>query len=174
MADEKRGAKRKRSKPLRYFFLNGDLHKSMHINRSKDIIWAWNYPKAKRAAYTYSDVKKRAGKAFTTKQVCEMVGRTRLILERAIISGNINAPQMTYGLDENRRPHKYMWSEKDIMDLHAFMMTVHRGRPRRDGLITSSNLPTARELRAMIHQETVLYVKNDDGEFVPTWKATNF
>lgn len=165
--------KRARLPKLGYFFYNGDLHRRIHINRSADIITAWNYPKGKMEKYIYSDVRKNGGKAFSTIQVCEMVCRKRITVERAIWNGYVN-PQFTYGLDEARNKYAYYWSEKDIMDLHAYLMTVHIGRPRADGMVTTGKLPTASELRAMIRQGTVLYVKNDAGEFVPTWQAEKF
>lgn len=164
---------KKKSKPLRYFFYRGDLHKKIHINRAADVITAWNYPKAQLVKYVYSDVKKSGEKAFSSTQVQKMVNRGRLTIERAISDGMIHRPQNTYGLDENRNFYAYYWSEKDIMALHDYLKTVHRGRPRKDGLVTPSNLPTAAELRAMIRQGTVFYVKQGD-EFVPTWKAEKF
>lgn len=161
-------------KKLNYFYLNGLLHKSLHINRSADTIIAWCYPQGKRVAYTYSDVKKKKEPAFTMTEVGEMLGKTRKTLEWAILDGNIPPPQHTYGLNEHRRKFKYLWSEADIMNAHAYFLTVHRGRPRKDGRITPAQMPTARELRAIIRQEEIFYVKNEDGEFVPTWKAKQF
>jgi hypothetical protein len=103
-----------------------------------------------------------------------MMNRKPLALERAMARGDVEPPQFTYSLTESRRKMKYMWSEKDIMKVHEYFSSVHYGRPRKDGMITPYKMPTKREVRAMIHQETVLYVMNKDGEFVPTWKAQDF
>jgi len=150
------------------------LHTRLHINRGADTIITWCYPLGKRVAYTYSDVKKRKAPAFTTQEVCDMLMRTRRVLQDAITNGDISEPQYTYGLNEHRRKFKYMWSEQNIMEAHAFLSTVHRGRPRKDGKVTPQRLPTARELRAMIRQEHILYVQGDDGEFRPVWRAPDF
>lgn len=158
---------------LKYFFLNGMLHKKLVINRGADTVVCWNYPEERRMKYTYSDVLRRKEPAFTTTQVCKMVNRQRLTLEVAMRRGMIERPQHTYGLDENKRLRQYMWSEKDIMDLHAYLSTVHRGRPRKDGLITPQHLPTPGELRAMIRQEGETLGVMRDGVFVPTWRAKN-
>lgn len=123
--------------------------------------------------YKYTDVKKRAGKAFTTIEVANLVNRTRLTIELYIMNGIIDRPQMTYNL-ESRRPFKFMWSEDDVMKLHEYLSTVHIGRPRKDGEITTRDMPNARELRAIMRQEAILYVRNKDGEFVPTWQAEQF
>lgn len=165
---------RRKSKPLNYFYLNENLHKRLHINRGADTIMTWCYPLHKRVAYTYSDVKRRMEPAYTTKEVGLMLNRGRLTLEHAILNGDIEAPQFTYGLNEHKRKFKYMWHEKNILEAHAYLSTVHRGRPRNDGLITPARLPTVRELRAMIRQEDILYVRDPDGTFRPVWKAEDF
>lgn len=162
-----------KTKPLRYFFYRGDLHKKIHINRGDDVITAWNYPKAQVFQYVYSDVRKNGEQAFSTRQVEKLVRRTRRTIAEAISGGWIRPPQRTYGMDANRNGYAYYWSEKDIMELHDYLKTVHRGRPRKDGRITPQDLPTASELRAMIRQGTVFYVKVGD-EFVPTWQAEKF
>lgn len=165
---------RKKSKPLNYFYLNGLLHKKLHINRGADTITAWCYPEHRRVAYTYSDVMRNKETAFTMTQVAQMVNRRKLTIERAILRGDIAEPQYTYGLNEAKKKFQYMWRESDIMDLHAYLSTVHVGRPRHDGLVTPKRLPTARELRAAIRHNQVMYVKTEDGEFIPSWQAENF
>lgn len=99
-----------------------------------------------------------------------MLNRTRESVEYQIIDGNIPAPQYTYTLDEREMKHKYMFSEEDVLRLHEYYSTLHFGRPRKDGCITPWPIPTAREVRAMMRQEVILYVKTEDG-FVPTWEA---
>lgn len=172
MAEKARskGGKSTRRSRLTYFYLNGQLHKKLFINRGKDLLTAWNYPEGKKVLYTYSDVLKRHQHAWTTREVCQLIGRSRQTIDGAMREGMIERPQNTYGLDENRNFRQYMWSEEDIMALHAYLSTVHRGRPRKDGQVRPQHLPTPRELRAMLHDEEVLYVKHGD-TFIPTWRA---
>lgn len=176
MVKQARGKNGKTAKRprLTYFFLNDELHRSLVINRGKDTVVCWNYPQHSRKVYTYSDVLRRHDKAFTSTQVSQMVNRKRKTLEDAVKDGMIERPQFTYGLDENKNLRQYMWSEKDIMALHAYLSTVHRGRPRKDGLIRPQYLPTPRELRAMIHEEGETLGVMRDGVFVPSWRAKNF
>lgn len=163
-----------KKKPLRYFFYKGDLCKKIHINRGSDIITAWNYPKRKLEPYVYSDVKKNGEPAYGTVQVLNMLNRKdRRIISVSIANGDINEPQRTYGLDEKQNGYAYYWSEKEILDFHAFLSTQHQGRPRKDGRVNPGNLPTKSELQAMLRQGTVFYVKVGD-EFVPTWDAEKF
>lgn len=166
--------KRAKLPKLLYFYYNGDLHKKYHIHRGNDVLTAWNYPKGKMEKYVYSDVRKNGSKAFSTKQVCNMLNRGRTQVEMAIVNGMFPAPQHSYSVDENRNMFAYYWSEQDILNAHEYFSTVHRGRPRKDGLITPQALPTRAELRAMIRQGTVFYVQTESGEFVPTWEAEKF
>lgn len=173
MADKNGSSKRKRYRPLRYLFLNGELHRVLQINRPADEITMWCYPRAARVTYTYTDVKRKMEKAFTTAEAAAMLNREKVTLQRAITAGEIETPQHTYGLNEQRKMFQYMWHEKNIMEMHALLQTRHIGPKRKDGQITPLPTPTARELRAMIRNNAVFYVKTDSG-FVPTWQAEQF
>lgn len=155
-----------------YFFYNDELHRALHIHQGEDTVTAFNYPRGTTRTLVWSDVKRRAERAWTTTQVGEMVNRSQVRIEQLILAGEIQEPPSTYNI-ETKRKYKYLWREKDIMELHRYLCTVHYGRPRNDGHITPLNLPSAAELRAMIRQQTVLYVKTDEG-FVPSWKANHF
>lgn len=155
---------------LNYFYSNGDLHKVIFIDRPKDFVRTWNYAKRKSVGYVYSDLLKNHKKAWSTAQVGKMIDRKREVLEWYILDKNIRVPQRTYSLDGRYAPGKYMWSEEDILALHEYLTTVHTGRPRKDGQAINRKLPTRAELRAMMRSETVMYVKNSAGEFVPIWK----
>ena len=173
MAEQERknnGPRPKRAK-LKYFFLEGNLHKALHINRSKDLIKAWNYPEGKISTFNYSTVLRRHQTAYTTKQVCEMLNRSRRTLDYALGSGMIRTPQYVYG--ETGHKSQYMWREEDIMELRDYLAEIHRGRPRKDGQITNNSIPSVREVRAMLNDDTILYVKQGDA-FVPSWKAKEF
>lgn len=156
-----------------YFFLNGLLHKTLGINRGADELRAWCYPLKKTKTYSYTQTRRNYEPAFTTGQVGKMLGRGYHAIERAILRGDLEEPQYIYGLHNQEQKYRHMWSEHDIMAAHKYFSTVHWGRPRKDGAITPKKLPTAMELRAMIRQEQILYVKEGD-EFVPTWRAKDF
>lgn len=172
MADDSRRKTSQRTKrtSVTYFYLNDDLHRKLQSNQGRDLLVAWNYPRGKRVTYHYTDWLKRYQPAFTTKQVGQLLNRSRDTINNALESGAIERPQMTYGLDENQNPYKLMWSEKDIMGLHEYLAGIHYGRPRKDGFINPKSLPTPRELRAMIRNEEILYARQGDS-FVPRWRA---
>lgn len=165
---------RAKAKRLNHFFLNGKLHKNLRITRAEDRIETWCYPDARRVAYAYTDVKKNMQPAYSTKQVAEMLGKSELTIKNCVWEGGIEEPAIVYTLTTTKHKHAWRWSEEHIMALHTYMLSKHMGRPRKDGKVTPQKLPTARELRAMIRQETVLYVKMPDGSFKPTWQAEDY
>jgi len=42
-----------------YFYLNEALHRILQINRSEDLMIAYNFVEGKRVAYNYTDVQKK-------------------------------------------------------------------------------------------------------------------
>lgn len=165
---------RQATKRLNHFFLNDKLHKKLRILRAADSIETWCYPDSRRVTYTYTDVKKHMQPAYSTKQVAEMLGKNPETIMNALRAGGIEEPAVAYTLTTRKHKYGYRWNEEHIMALHKYLLSIHRGRPRKDGKVTPQKLPTARELRAMIRQETVLYVKQADGSFVPTWQAEDY
>lgn len=157
-----------------YFYLNKKLHKKIHANRPADVLVAWCYPCRKRHTYVLSDVKKHSQKAFDLKEVSLFMGRDRVIIENHIRDGAIEKPQKTYSLNGLYNPGKYKLSEDDVVALHEFLLTIHIGRPRKDGLIKPGKLPTRQELRAMMKNHETIYVRNSNGEFTPIWKEVDW
>jgi len=157
-------------KPERYFYLNGFLHKVLRRSRAEDILVAWDYHLGKRVAYNLTDVNKNKQYAYPIKEVCQLIGKHEDTIKLHLYRGDLKFPQRIYSLNGNKTPGKYFWSQDDIREMHDFFKTVHRGRPRIDGGVTPGDMPSRAELEAMMKQENVLYVKNNDGEFVPVWK----
>lgn len=165
-------SKKRRNTPtqLRYFYLNGKLHKLLRRSRAEDLIVAWDYELGKRVAYSLTDVNKNKQHAYSMKEVVKIIGKHEDTIKMHMTRGDLKFPKRIYSLNGNKTPGKYMWSEDDIREMHDFFKTVHRGRPRIDGTITPGNMPSRAEIEAIMKQENILYVKNSDGEFVPVWK----
>ena len=156
---------------LRYFYLNEKLHKVLRRSRAEDLVVAWDYQLGKRVAYSLADVNKNKQHAYPIKEVVKIIGKHEDTIKWHLYKGDLKFPQRVYSLNGNKTPGKYFWSEDDIRGMHDFFKTVHRGRPRNDGGISPGNMPSRAELEAMIKQENILYIKNNDGEFIPVWKA---
>lgn len=159
---------------MRYFFHDDRLYKTLYVNRPADFIYAWDYEGRRRVQFVYSYIKKAHERAFTTKEVGSMMGRTRMALMNYISAGEIRRPPMSYALDGTFRPHKYLWRKKDVYELHDYLLTVHFGRPRKDGQVRPYGIPTKAELRAMMDHETIYYVKNQEGKMVKVFKEPDW
>jgi hypothetical protein len=167
MVDKKR---RKTPQRFRYFYLNSQLHKVLRQSRAEDLLVSWNYQMGKRVAYNLSEVNKAMQHAYPISKVVKIIGKHEDTIKRHLYAGNLKYPEQVYSLNGNKTPGKYYWSQDDVRDMHEFFKTVHRGRPRIDGEITPGNMPSRAEIEAIMRQENILYVKDDDGNFVPVWK----
>lgn len=174
-AEERTGTRQRRSRPvIRYFYLNKDLHKVLRVVRAEDLVEAWNYREGKVMVYVWSDVRKRMENCFPLQQVGQMVNRHRVQIENYILYGKIRTPQRIYTLDGHKKPGKYFMSESDVLELHDYLLTVHIGRPRKDGRITPGRMPSKAELKALMRHGTMMYVKNAEGEFTQVWKEVDW
>lgn len=154
-----------------YFYLNGDLHKSLFIKRSEDSMIAWNYPQQKRVAYNLSDVRRSKQHAYTISYAADMLNRHIDTIKRHLKAGDYQTPQRSYSLEDNSKLGRYYFSEDNIREMRNFFKTVHIGRPRKDGMVNSTSIPSKAELEALLRNEKVLYAKQDDGTFIQVWKA---
>ena len=162
---------RTRNGQMRYFFLDGQLHKRISVNRGKDLITTFHFGDGVYKKYNYTVVLQRHNRAFTTNEVAAMIGRSRRSIQQAVKNGHISIPQHAYNPAGPRQKKTFwFWQEDEIMDMLDYFAGVHTGRPRKDGAVTPAHLPTPRELRAMIRNENLLYVKRGD-QMVPTWRA---
>ncbi|QMP84203.1 MerR-like helix-turn-helix DNA binding domain protein [Streptomyces phage Coruscant] len=159
-----------------YFFINGVAHKKLQVNRSTDMLTAWNYEERKVVSYIWSITKRSLEKVYLSGQVEDMFGFTRQTILSYIKNGLIPAPYRTLNI---RNPEKkgsgsiYLWRESDILGLHdALIARGGPGRPRQDGTPSAyNNLPSKAEILAMMRNEVVLYAKTKEGEFKPVWQA---
>jgi hypothetical protein len=88
--------------------------------------------------------------------------------------GKIQKPQRSYSLDGEFTPYMYLWHESNIVEAHEALANTHRGRPRKDGMVVPQAMPSLREVKAMIRDEHVMYIKSDDGEFVPVFRTGDY
>ena len=169
MALQKRKGNGK-NKRWNYFYLNNELHKTLQIKRSDNLLVAWNFTQDKRVAYVLQDAYSRRQRAYSVSQVAKIIGRHVDTIKRHLRAGDIRKPQAVYSLDETHKLIRFLFNEEDIREIHEFFKTVHIGRPRNDGKINNSELISGPELEALLRNEKILYTKNEDGDFIPVWK----
>jgi len=157
-----RDTRRRSLKEVRYFFLNEKIHKTLSLSRAKDQIVAWSYLDKKRILYPYSEVDKNMSNAYSIVQVADMLNKHRVTIQDYILEGKIKTPQKIYPIGNSSEEtwYKYMFSDKDILDLHEYILEAGH----------SKNVPSKAELLALLKHSFILYTKTEGG-FVPVWKA---
>jgi len=61
------------------------------------------------------------------------------------------------------------YSESTVKEIRDILASLHRGRPRKDGLITNDTVPTIQELTRRMGDGILTYMRTEDGNFVPLW-----
>lgn len=154
------------------FFLNGNLHKTIHISKANNRLTAYDFVDRKIKVYPYSEVERNKQNAFSVAEASEMMNRHPDVFARELYAGNFGDIQREHSI-QTKKLGMYFLSEDDMMVARDFFAGVHKGRPRKDGKITSYKVPTREQLRAMIDSGKILYVKEND-EFVPIWRARDW
>lgn len=150
------------SKKFVYFFLNDKIHKVLRSSRAKDELVAWCYPDKKRVLYSFSEVKKYMQTAYSMREVCQILDKHKVTIEDYILDGKIKAPSKIYPIgNQESKWSKFMFSQKDILDIHSFILEAGY----------SKNLISKNELSALLKNNIILYTKTSEGNFVPVWKA---
>lgn len=159
------------SKKYKYFYLNNELHGVLERHKADDVIITWNYNQWQRVAYNLSDVNANRRPAYSIKEVASMIGKGVNTIKRHFREGGLPRPMQADAINGIRKPGTYYFSENDVRMAREYFRNVHWGRPRKDGTVTEQEMPSKAELEAMMRNETMLYAKNEEGEFIPVWKA---
>lgn len=111
-------------------------------------------------------------KAYTPMEVAELLNYKRTTFANLIAHKIIPAPKPRTG--ENQDPNGYWtyYKEETIYTIREILAGRHRGRPRKDGLAINNQVPTESELSAKLNKAYVVYLKTEDGKFVPTFPET--
>lgn len=159
-------------KAWKYFFLNKELHRLLSVNYARDEAVAWSFTEEKRKLYQWSDIRRRASRGFTIRQVAEMINRNRQQINRYIWSGQIPAPVLAVGPESKWSVR--VFSEEEVYKIQEVVASQHRGRPRNDGQITVRKAPSREEVYAKMKYNAQLYIKTEDGRFIPLYEAEDW
>lgn len=161
----------------KFFFIDEKLYRVIRTNAPANLIEAWDYEAIERVNLLYSDYRTKAKRAVTTKVAADIMNVSKRTLIRAYVGGHIREPVQSYPIG-NQSPNTYetrWWGVHNLLEAHEYFMTVHRGRPRHDGVIVpNQNLPTRAEIIAKMQNETVFYVKGEGDRFIPVYEPPKF
>lgn len=156
------------------FFINKDLVRLLHANRSSNIVEFYNATKGIRQTMLYTDFKKYRKRAYSVANSARLLNRSRLQFGKYIASGLI-PPPIPDNIDGERGLRiKAYYSEDHLFEIRDIMSTIHYGRPRHDGKVSPRNVPTEQDLRSKIGDAIMLYTKTEDGRYIPTWQENTW
>jgi hypothetical protein len=153
------------------FFLNNELVKIIYRNKPNNFCTIYNYKYDKEQSLIYSDFKKHRKRAYTVINTCRLFKRSRVQFERMVSRGLIPKPTgATIGGERTWQKMSY-YSEDDLFRIREAMASIHKGRPRKDKIVTpGKDVMTEKHLRSLIGNDIMLYTKTEDGRFIPVWQ----
>jgi hypothetical protein len=154
------------------WFLNGDLVRVHHLNKSNGIMSVYNITKDRVESCLISDFKKNREKAFTVSETADLVNRHKKYMPDLMKRGVIPFPTGSQKGGERGWQIRSYYSESQVYEIRDILATYHMGRPRKDKLITNDITPTRQELTRRMGDGILTYTKTEDGRFIPVWSES--
>ncbi len=154
------------------WFLNGDLVRVHHLNKSNGIMSVYNIIKDQIESCLISDFKKNRERAFTVGETAILVNRHKKYMPNLMKRGVIPFPTGSQKGGATGWQVRSYYSESQVFDIRDILATYHMGRPRKDNLITNDITPTRQELTRRMGSGILTYVRTEDGRFIPTWSES--
>lgn len=162
----------------KYFFLDGKLYKIIWQNRAQDLLRAWSFEDEAVVQFIWSHARRHMQQAFNTLEVAKLLNRNKRNVLLQVARGNVKKPYKIYTQESDSERTEFglfKWSEDDVLELHSFYLTGGNGRPRKDGMIRSApRIPTRLELLAMMKQNRMIYIQDQEGNFVPVFEQPDW
>jgi|TARA_B110000259_G_scaffold98485_1_gene113713 hypothetical protein len=154
------------------WFLNGDLVRTHHYNKSNGIMSVFNIVKDQIESCLISDFKKNRKKAFTVGQTAELINRHKKYMPSLVKRGVIPPATGSQKGGATGWQVRSYYSETQVHEIRDILASYHIGRPRKDNLITNDITPTKQELTRRMGDGILTYTRTEDGRFIPIWSES--
>jgi len=154
------------------WFLNGDLVRIHHLNKSNGIMSVFNINKDQIESCLVADFKKNRLRAYTVGQTAQLVNRHKKYLPNLMKRGIIPFPTGSQKGGETGWQVRSYYSESQVREIRDILASYHMGRPRKDKLITNDITPSPQELTRRMGDGILTYTKTEDGRFIPIWSES--
>ena len=151
------------------WFLNNDLVRLHHSSRSSNIVSIFNITKNQFESCLRTDFIKNRKRAYTVSETAKLVNRHRKYFPSLIKRGIIPPPIGAQFNGVREWKIRSYYSESQVKDIRDILASIHRGRPRKDNLITNNSVPNSQELTQKMGDGILVYTKTQDGRFIPIW-----
>jgi hypothetical protein len=154
------------------WFLNKDLVRIVHYNRSNGIMSIYNINKDRLESCLINDFKTKRERAYTVGETADLVNRHKKYMPSLMKRGIIPFPTGSQKGGERGWQVRSYYSESQVREIRDILATYHIGRPRKDNLITNDITPTKAELTRRMGDGILTYTKTEDGRFIPIWSES--
>lgn len=162
-------------RPTRYFFLEKQLYRKLKISKRQNLIAVERVHDGERMTFLWSDIAKNGQRAFHINKVAEILNCSPNTVFAYHVRGWVDPPAIAEIPNHpiERFSRHRLYSEDHVLELWEVMANTHRGAPRKDGIIVPrKSLPSKAEVLSKMRGGTVLYYKDEAGDYIPLWKAT--
>jgi len=154
------------------WFFKGDLVSIEHNSKSQGIVAVKNWTQDRIMYMATRDFVRLREHAYTYKEVAELLNYASPTLKTMILKGIIPGPMGRTKNGEIKQGYPAYFSEERIYTIREVLAGRHIGRARKDGLITNNLIVSESELSARMNKAYMVYVRTNDGVFVPTFPET--
>jgi len=154
------------------WFLNSDLVRVHHLNRSNGIMSVYNITKDRIESCLITDFKNKRERAYTVGETADLVNRHKKYMPSLMKRGIIPFPTGSQKGGARGWQVRSYYSESQVKEIRDILATYHIGRPRKDNLITNDITPSKAELTRRMGDGILTYTKTEDGRFIPIWSES--
>jgi hypothetical protein len=154
------------------WFLNGDLVRTHHLNKSNGIMSVYNIVKDQIESCLINDFKRNRERAYTVGETASLVNRHKKYMPQLVKRGVIPPPTGSQKGGSTGWQVRSYYSESQVRELRDILASYHMGRPRNDGLITNDVTPSKQELTRRMGDGILTYTRTEDGRFIPVWSES--
>jgi len=154
------------------WFLNGDLVRIHHHNKSNGIMSVYNINKDQIESCLISDFKKKRERAYTVRETADLVNRHKKYMPDLMKRGVIPFPTGSQKGGARGFQVRSYYSESQVREIRDILASHHIGRPRKDKLVTNDITPSKQELTRRMGDGILTYRRTEDGRFVPIWNES--
>ena len=154
------------------WFINGDLVRIYHFNRSNGVMSVYNIIKDQVESCLVTDFKRNRERAYTVGETAILVNRHKKYMPSLMKRGVIPEPMGSQKGGERGWQVRCYYSESQVRDIRDILATYHIGRPRKDRLVTNDITPSPQELTRRMGDGILTYTRTADGQFIPVWSES--
>jgi hypothetical protein len=154
------------------WFLNGDLVRVHHYNKSNGLISVYNIIQDRIETCLISDFKRNREKAYTVGETAKLINRHKKYMPSLIKRGVIPPPLGSQKGGKTGWQVRSYYSESHVKDIRDILASIHIGQPRKDGLVTNNITPNTQELTRRMGEGILTYTRTEDGRFIPVWNES--